>query len=332
MHKITNINYTTEKITTTIESSFPQQYREGTIAGSSPISATASSLIGITGNPEVKVVRTIFKFAGFSGNDTGLFVKDNSKIAINDIIFESGQGINSTGTTSQMNFGLHASRNATLTIGDNVGVVGFKNGVVADNGGIIDAENLKVSGCTGVGILASNGSIIKTRGSSVNGCGVGYLSTNNSLVTDRDINNFEGESLTSFAEDAESVAVGNRIGAIATKNSTLNKTLVSALNMEEGIRSLFNSTVINGGGAAIANGPNSSPGADDGSGFKAIGGVIHHRDQGLLKTTSLGVTNANNTFKDYTIRFSSTLDHHGSTGSLSADSTSTVDEFGDIVG
>jgi hypothetical protein len=90
--------------------------------------------------------------------------------------------------------------------------------------------------------------------------------------------------------------------------------------------------VINGGGAAIANGPNSSPGADDGSGFKAIGGVIHHRDQGLLKTTSLGVTNANNTFKDYTIRFSSTLDHHGSTGSLSADSTSTVDEFGDIVG
>ena len=83
----------------------------------------------------------MFRFAGFSGNESGVFVKNGSVLSLSDVVIEGGTGTNSSGQTDELRYGLYTSDSGTIALGENVGVVGFKYGVAADNGGVVNALN-----------------------------------------------------------------------------------------------------------------------------------------------------------------------------------------------
>jgi 3D (Asp-Asp-Asp) domain-containing protein len=324
-----------DKVTLDVKSQFSDKFTSAssTVLGQQTISNTDAATINITGSPEVKNIRTVFRFAGFSGNESGVFVKNGSVLSISDVVIEGGTGINSVGSVEELSYGFYASDSGTIALGDNVAVVGFKYGAVADNGGVINANDLFVSGCTNAGILATNNSTVRVRGAVVNGCGSGFLANAGGVITDRDLFANEGVNLTAAAADAHCFAVGNKVGVSSTRLGKVSLSAISALNKEDGFKATLDSNLFVEGGAALFNGPTSGTNASQFfAGFKAINSNVSHRHEGTIRGASAqGFTNAFND-TDYFLKAHSLLDFSGSTGSggISADSTSSSFEAGDI--
>ena len=335
VHKIHSIDVGNDKVTLDVKSQFSDKFTSAssTVLGQQTISDTDAATINITGSPEVKNIRTVFKFAGFSGNESGVFVKNGSVLSISDVVIEGGTGINSVGSADELSYGFYASDSGTIALGDNVAVVGFKYGAVADNGGVINANDLFVSGCTNAGILATNNSTVRVRGAVVNGCGSGFLANAGGVITDRDLFANEGVNLTAAAADAHCFAVGNKVGVSSTRLGKVSLSAISALNKEDGFKATLDSNLFVEGGAALFNGPTSGTNASQFfAGFKAINSNVSHRHEGTIRGASAqGFTNAFND-TDYFLKAHSLLDFSGSTGSggISADSTSSSFEAGDI--
>ena len=335
LHKIRSIDVANDKVTLNVNSIFSDKFTSAssTVIGQQTIGSSNAATINITGSPEVKNIRTVFRFAGFSGNESGVFVKNGSVLSLSDVVIEGGTGTNSSGQTDELRYGLYASDSGTIALGENVGVVGFKYGVAADNGGVVNALNTFISGCTNAGVLSTNNSTVKVRGAVVNGCGSGFLSDTNGLITDREPFDNEGVSLTASASDALSFAVGNRVGVAATRLGNISLSAIAALNEQDGFKATLDSKLFVEGGAALFNGPTSGTSTSQFfAGFKAINSHISHRHEGSIRGASAqGFTNAFND-TDYFLKAHSLLDFSGSTGSggISADSTSSSFEAGDI--
>ena len=336
VHKIHSIDVANDKVTLDVKSLFSDKYTaagSGVPIGQQQISGTTGPIINITGSPEVKNIRTVFTFAGFSGNESGVFVKNGSVLSLSDVVIEGGTGINSVGSVDELNYGVYASDSGTVALGDNVAIVGFKYGAVADNGGVINANDLFVSGCTNAGVLSTNNSTVRVRGGVINGCGSGYLANAGGVISDRDLFANEGVNLTAAAADALCFSIGNRVGVGSTRLGKVSLSVISALNKEDGFKTTLDSNLFVEGGAALFNGPTSGTNASQAfAGFKSINSNVSHRHEGTLRGASAqGFTNAFNTI-DYILRTHSLLDFTGSTGSggISADSTSSSFEAGDI--
>ena len=149
----------------------------------------------------------------------------------------------------------YASDSGTVALGDNVVIVGFKYGAVADNNGVINANDLFVSG-TNAGILATNNSTVRVRGGVVNGCGSGFLANAGGVISDRDLFANEGVKLTAVATDAHCFAIGNKVGVSSTRLGKVSLSAVSALNKEDGFKTTLDSNLFVEGGAALFNEPN----------------------------------------------------------------------------